>query len=106
HFIHTGEISLMSKKNVFSFLSKAAQDSKLKAKLNNTTNQNELVSVAKQTGYDFSSEHVDEALDELKQRPGFFGMLAEAAVEIFSPHNDNYPATGVQPYSSEPATKR
>ncbi|MEO1444736.1 MAG: Nif11-like leader peptide family natural product precursor [Cyanobacteria bacterium J06635_11] len=96
----------MSKKNVFSFLSKAAKDETLKAKLGNAASPDELVSVAKQTGYDFSSEHVDEALDELKQRPGFFGMLAEAAVEIFSPHDDNYPATGVQPYSGEPATKR
>ncbi|MEM9945009.1 MAG: Nif11-like leader peptide family natural product precursor [Cyanobacteria bacterium P01_D01_bin.36] len=96
----------MSKKNVFSFLSKVAKDEQLKAKLQNTASQDELVSVAKQTGYDFSSEHVDAALDELKQQPGFFGMLAEAAIEVFSPHDDNYPATGTQPYSGEPATKR
>ncbi len=95
----------MSKKNVFSFLSKAAKDETLKEKLGHTASPDELVSVAKQTGYDFSSEHVDEALDELKQRPGFFGMLAEAAVEVFSPHDDNYPTTGVQPYSGDPATK-
>ena len=61
----------MSKKNVFSFLSKVAKDEQLKAKLQNTASQDELVSVAKQTGYEFSSEHVDEALDELKQRPVF-----------------------------------
>lgn len=96
----------MSKKSVFSFLSKAAQDDGLKARLRNTASQDELVSVAKQTGYDFSSEHVDEALDELKQQPGFFGMLAEAALEVFSPPDDNYPATGVQPYSGEPAARR
>lgn len=95
----------MSKKSVLSFLSRAAQDDKLKAKLKDTASQDELVSVANQTGYDFSSEHVDEALNELKQRPGFFGMLAEAALEIFSPHEDNYPATGVQPYSGEPTVR-
>lgn len=95
----------MSKKNVFSFLSTAAKDEQLKAKLGNTASPDELVNVAKQTGYEFSSEHVDEALDELKQQPGFFGMLAEAALEVFSPHDDNYPATGVQPYSGDPSSK-
>ena len=102
----TEEVILMSKKTVFSFLSKAAKDNQLKAKLKDTANQDELVNIAKQTGYDFSSEHVDEALDALKQRPGFFGMLADAALEVFAPHDDNYPATGTQPYSGEPASKR
>lgn len=92
----------MSKKNVFSFLSKAAKDNQLKEKLKNASSQDELVGVAQQTGYDFSSEHVDEALNDLKQQPGFFGMLAEAALEIFSPHDDDYPATGMQPYSGDP----
>ena len=95
----------MSKKNVFSFLSKPAKDDTLKAKLNKAASPDELVSVAEQTGYNFSSEHVDEALNELKQKPGFFGMLAEAALEVFSPHTDDYPATGVQPYSGEPNSK-
>ena len=96
----------MSKKDVFSFLSKAAKDDQLKEKLQNTSSQEELVGVAKQTGYEFSPEHVDEAISELKRQPGFFGMLAEAALEIFSPHDDDYPATGVQPYSGDPPSKR
>ncbi|MGB3292267.1 MAG: Nif11-like leader peptide family natural product precursor [Phormidesmis sp.] len=95
----------MSKKNVFNFLSEAAKDDQLKAKLQNTASQDELVGVAKQTGYEFSAEHVDEAISELKQQPGFFSMLAEAALEIFSPHDDDYPATGVQPYTGEPNRK-
>ena len=95
----------MSKKNVFSFLSRAAKDDKLKEKLDSTTSQDELITVAEQTGYRFSAEHVDEALEDLKQRPGFFGMLAEAAIEIFSPSEDDYPATGVQPFSGEPSSK-
>lgn len=95
----------MSKKNVFSFLSKAAKDKGLKEKLQDASSPDELVGVAKQTGYDFSSEHVDEALNELKQKPGFFSMLAEAAIEVFSPHDDDYPATGVQPYSGDPSSK-
>ena len=96
----------MSKKNVFSFLSKAAKDDQLKTKLQNASSQEEMVGVAKQTGYEFSSEHVDEAISELKQQPGFFSMLAEAALEIFSPHTDDYPATGAQPYSGDPSPKR
>ena len=95
----------MSKKNVFSFLHKAAKDENLQIKLRNASSADELVGVAKQTGYDFSSEHVDEAIDELKQKPGFFGMLAEAALEIFSPVSDDYPKTGVQPYSGELSSK-
>jgi len=91
----------MSKETVFSFLSKAAKDKALKQQLQNTTSQEELVGVAKQTGYEFSSEHVDEALDDLKQQPGFFGMLAEAALSVFSPHKDDYPETGVQPFTGD-----
>ncbi|MEO1396585.1 MAG: Nif11-like leader peptide family natural product precursor [Cyanobacteria bacterium J06634_5] len=56
----------------FCLLSTAAKDEQLKAKLGNTASPDELINVAKQTGYEFSSEHVDEALDELKQRPVFF----------------------------------
>ena len=92
----------MSKTTVLSFLEKAAKDEQLKAKLKTTASQEEMASVAKQVGYDFNPEHVDEVIDELKQQPGFFGMLAEAALEIFSPHSDNYPATGIQPFSGEP----
>jgi len=61
-----------------------------------------MVLIAQEIGYDFSSEHVDEALGELKQQPGFFGVVAEAALEIFAPHHDDYPATGVQPFSGDP----
>lgn len=96
----------MSKESVFNFLTKAAQDETLKKKLADASSQDELVGVAKQTGYEFSAKHVDEALDELKQQPGFFGMLAEAALEIFSPHKDDYPASGVQPFSGDPSRKR
>lgn len=95
----------MSKKDVLSFLFKAAKDKSLQEKLQDTASQDEMIAVAKETGYDFSSQHVDEALSELKQTPGFFSMLAEAALQVFSPHNDNYPATGVQPYSGDPNTK-
>ncbi len=92
----------MSKDNVLNFLSKAAEDEHLKAKLEISRDQDEMVGVANQAGYDFSTEHVDEALTELKHKPGFFGMLSEAVAELFSPVHDDYPATGVQPYSGDP----
>ena len=92
----------MSKDNVFKLLSKAAEDETLKQKLESTASSKDLVGVGQEAGYEFSSEHVDEAVNELKKQPGFFGALAEAALQIFSPHNDNYPATGVQPYSGDP----
>lgn len=92
----------MSTKKVLDFLSDAAQDEQLKEQLSAASTQDELVEAGKQAGYDFSAEHVDEAIAELKQRPGFFGALAEALLKIFSPAKDDYPATGVQPFSGDP----
>ena len=92
----------MSKENVLNFLSKAAVDERLKAQLKTTSTQNDVVGVGNQAGYEFSSEHVDEALAELKEKPGFFGALAEAVIGIFSPTHDDYPETGVQPFSGDP----
>lgn len=91
----------MSKENVLQFLTKAAKDKQLTAQLQETATQDELVEVASEAGYDFSSKHVDQALSELKERPGFFGALAEAALHIFSPAQDDYPRTGVQPFSGK-----
>jgi len=35
-----------------------------------------------------------------------FNFLAEAAYRIFSPHDDSYPATGIQPYSGYVYSKK
>ncbi len=35
-----------------------------------------------------------------------FLYLAEGAYRIFSPHDDAYPVTGVQPYTGVPYSKR
>ncbi len=91
----------MSKETVFDFLTQAAKDRELKQQLNDTSTPEEVVEVAHDAGYEFSPKHVDEALSDLKQQPGFFGAIAEAALRIFSPHDDNYPATGAQPFSGE-----
>lgn len=92
----------MSKKNVFDFLSAVARDENLKQQLQKTVTPSELVGMGNNAGYDFSTEHVDEALTELQHQPGFFKHLAEAALEIFSSDHDDYPATGIQPFSGEP----
>ncbi|EDX83097.1 conserved hypothetical protein [Synechococcus sp. PCC 7335] len=92
----------MSKENVLHFLIKAAKEEQLITQLQKTSTQDELVGVANEAGYDFSSKHVDQALKDLKEQPGFFGALAEAALRIFSPAQDDYPKTGVQPFSGDP----
>lgn len=95
----------MSKENVLSFLTDATKDENLKLQLEETASPDELVGVANEAGYEFSSQQVDEVLNDLKTQPGFFGALAEAVLEIFSPNHDDYPATGMQPFSGEPNPK-
>ncbi len=92
----------MSKENVLSFLTKAVKDRNLKEKLKSVSSQADVVDVGSQAGYDFSSEHIEAAMTELKQKPGFFGDLAEAVLELFSPNHDDYPNSGVQPFSGDP----
>jgi predicted ribosomally synthesized peptide with nif11-like leader len=91
----------MSKHHVFELFKKAATDEQLQEKLQTVSHPDELAQLGQQEGFAFSSEHVDEALSELKQKPGFFRALAEAALAVFSPSHDDYPATGVQPFSGE-----
>ncbi|MDJ0657919.1 MAG: Nif11-like leader peptide family natural product precursor [Crocosphaera sp.] len=92
----------MAKEKVIQFLGEAAKNQDLKNKLQAVKNQDELTSLAKEEGFEFASEHVDEVLDELKQQPGFFGKLAEAIAEAFSPDHDNVPPSiGVQPYGGD-----
>jgi predicted ribosomally synthesized peptide with nif11-like leader len=92
----------MSKENVFKFFSQAARDQQLQEKLGAVSHQEELVNLGKQAGFEFEEDHVEAAIIELKGKPGFFRALAEAALSIFSPAHDDYPATGVQPFSGDP----
>lgn len=95
----------MSKENVFEFFNRAAKDRHLKDKVQTARNQEQLVELGKEAGLDFSPTNVDEAISDLKQRPGFFQGLVEAVLEIFSPNHDDYPTIGVQPYSGDPSRK-
>lgn len=91
----------MSKENVLNFLTDAAKDEQLQSQLRSATSADEVVGVGNQAGYEFSSEHVDEVIKDLKQKPGFFSALADAVSRIFGPSHDDYPETGVQPFSGD-----
>ncbi|MFQ4141593.1 hypothetical protein [Chlorogloeopsis sp. ULAP02] len=45
-----------------------------------------------------------QAILELPQK--VIRYVSSAAVRIFSPPDDNYPETGVQPFEGEPAKKK
>lgn len=92
----------MSKKTVLGFLAKAAEDEQLQEKLQTVTGSEELTHLGQAEGFEFSSENVEEVLTELKHQPGFFRVLAEAVLEIFAPSHDDYPITGVQPFTGDP----
>ena len=64
-----------------------------------------IVDLAKQHGYAFSEDDMKNAIPVIKEQPGFFGELAKAVLELFAPAHDNYPATGVQPFTGEPSRK-
>ncbi len=91
----------MSKEKVLDFLTNAANDEQLQAQLKSATSSDDVAGVGNKAGYEFSAEHVDEAIKEIKQQPGFFSVLAEAVGRIFSPSDDDYPETGVQPFSGD-----
>ncbi|MGF1458121.1 MAG: hypothetical protein ACFBSG_03760 [Leptolyngbyaceae cyanobacterium] len=37
----------------------------------------------------------------VKEKSGFFGELAKAVLGLFAPAHDDYPNTGVQPFTGE-----
>jgi predicted ribosomally synthesized peptide with nif11-like leader len=96
----------MSKNKVFEFFSQAAKNESLKEKVQAVDNETELIDLGKKEGFEFSSEHLKEAVAEMSQKPNFFRKLAESFLDIFSPDRDNYPAVGVQPYDGEPNRER
>lgn len=53
-----------------------------------------------------SSARVREILQSIKNIPQqLINYISEAVTRIFSPRNDDYPATGVQPFEGDPADK-
>jgi len=96
----------MSKEKVLQFFSEAANNPEIKDKLQTVSSQEDLADLGKSEGFEFSSEHVDAVIADLKTQPGFFGKLVEAALEIFSPSHDDYPNIGVEPFSGDPNPNR
>jgi predicted ribosomally synthesized peptide with nif11-like leader len=97
------QITTMSKENFIKFFKKSSQDRRLNEKLKTISAPDQLVELGKTEGFDFSVKHIDDAIDDLKHKPGFFGGIVEAFIEIFSPnHDDEPPSIGVQPFSGEP----
>lgn len=92
----------MSKENALDFLQKAAEDESLKSQLQAADDQHDVVSLGKAHGYEFSSENLKDVIPEIQQKKGFFGDLAESIIRVFSPAKDDYPMTGVQPFSGDP----
>lgn len=92
----------MSRETVLEFFSKASEDEQLKAKLETIQSKDELHDLARQEGFEFSSEDVNLALGEMKQQPGFFQYITNVILDIFNPGHDDYPTTGVQPFSGDP----
>ena len=45
------------------------------------------------------------AIPAIQEQSGFFGELAKAVLELFAPAHDDYPATGVQPFTGELSSK-
>jgi len=95
----------MSKENALSFLEKAANDPNLKNQVKQADKTDELVKIAESEGYSFAPEDVRQVIPTLKAQTGFFGDLVEAVLELFGPTHDDYPATGVQPFSGDPPTR-
>jgi hypothetical protein len=50
---------------------------------------------------------LEKLFQSVKAAPGqIFGYISSAALRIFSPNKDNYPATGAQPFEGDPADEK
>lgn len=95
----------MSKENALDFLKQAADSSTLSEQVKEADKQTEIVDLAKQHGFEFSEDDMKHAIPVIKEQSSFFGELAKAVLELFAPAHDDYPATGVQPFTGEPSRK-
>lgn len=99
--IVSAQIFIMSKENALDFLKQAADNASLSNQVKEAEHKDAIVNLAKQHGYEFSEDDMKKAVPVIKERSGFFGELAKAVLELFAPAHDDYPATGVQPFTGE-----
>jgi predicted ribosomally synthesized peptide with nif11-like leader len=95
----------MSKENALSFLEKVAKDPDLKNQVKQADTTETVVKLAEAEGLPFEPEDVQQVIPTLKAQTGFFDDLVEAILELFGPTHDDYPTTGVQPFSGELPSK-
>jgi predicted ribosomally synthesized peptide with nif11-like leader len=96
----------MSKENALDFLKQAADSSALSDQVKEADHTAKIVDLAKQHGFEFSEDDMKSAIPVIQEKPGFFGELAKAVLELFAPAHDNYPATGMQPFTGEVSQKQ
>ena len=91
----------MSKENALDFLKRATDNSTLSEQVKGAGEKTKIVDLAKQHGFEFSEDDMKNAIPAIQEQSGFFGELAKAVLELFAPAHDDYPATGVQPFTGE-----
>jgi len=92
----------MSKENAVDFIAKAATDERLKQQVQAANQPVDIEGIAQEHGFEFSAEHLQAAIPEIKQKRGFFGDIVDAVLALFAPAHDDYPATGESPFSDDP----
>ena len=95
----------MSKEKALAFLKQAADNSTLSEQVQGADKKTAIVDLAKQHGFEFSEDDMKRAIPAIQEQSGFFGELAKAVLELFAPAHDDYPATGVQPFTGELSSK-
>ncbi|HEY9639671.1 MAG TPA: hypothetical protein V6C57_04265 [Coleofasciculaceae cyanobacterium] len=61
----------------------------------------------KKEGMMFTSTKMRQLLQSIKAASQqVFEYISDAALKIFSPTQDDYPATGVQPFKGDPADEK
>jgi predicted ribosomally synthesized peptide with nif11-like leader len=95
----------MSKENALDFLKQAANDSLLSEQVKEADQKTEIVDLAKQHGFEFSEDDMQNAIPRIREQSGFFGELAKTVLALFAPAHDDYPMTGVQPFTGELSRK-
>ncbi len=91
----------MSQENALNFLKQAAESPNLSGQLIEADRKETVVDLAKEHGFEFSEDDMQKVIPTIKEKTGFFGELAQAIIALFAPTHDDYPATGVQPFTGE-----
>ncbi|HEY9887597.1 MAG TPA: Nif11-like leader peptide family natural product precursor [Candidatus Obscuribacterales bacterium] len=95
----------MSQENALDFLKQASDRADLSSQIKEADRKADIVNLAKQHGFEFSEDDMKNAIPAIQEKAGFFGELAKAVLALFAPAHDDYPTTGVQPFTGELSKK-